>query len=201
MKNKLKNYIIFIIILFIVIAIYFYLNNKTQKSDNTLLENKVADNKDTDIKSQVPKGTFRNTETGEIFSYVDNNGYLVGCQPDCKSVYFDVDTNGNIIQIKETGENPIIGKIYSSILDKNKIDTANYLVEYNYNGKVYKSNYLAELCHYFKGGGKQCYPQAQEGTPVIVLLDSFSNYSIDYLIIFNKILKAELIEIINVDHI
>ncbi len=29
-------------------------------------------NNDSIVKSQVPKGTFKNAETGEIFSYVDN---------------------------------------------------------------------------------------------------------------------------------
>lgn len=192
--------IILIIIGVLVLACGIYYLNKNNKKITTEINNLSIENSST-VPSQVPKGTFRNTETGEIFDYVDNLGYLVDCSPNCKSIYFDVDSNGNIIQIRKTGENIIIGKINSFTLDKNKPETVNYVVEYKYEDKVNKSTYTTQLCDYFKGGGKQCRVPSSKDTPVIVNLNTNNNFVIDNLIIFNKILKADLLEIVNVDHI
>lgn len=186
---KIITLIIFLLLIFTLLIISF--NNKKIPIEN----NQTAS-------SQVPKGTFRNTETGEIFDYVDNFGYLVSCSPNCKSVYFDIDSNGNIIQIRETKENPFIGKINSFTLDKYNPEIVNYVVEYKYGDKVNKSTYITQLCDYFKGGGKQCRVPSNKDTPVIVNLNNNNNNSIiNNIIIFNKILKADLLGIVNVDHV
>ena len=152
------------------------------------------------IPPQVPMGTFKNSETGEIFNYTDNNGYLVNCrQINCKSVYFDVDPIGNIIQIREDKENPIIGKIIS-VSPISNTENVNYTIEYKIGDKTYTSVYIQELCNYFKGGGKQCFDPAHISQPVIVNLLANNNSIISNLIIFNKILKADVLGIVNVTH-
>jgi len=190
MKNKIKLIVLIIFLLLIGTLLIISFKDKVVYTEN----NPIAS-------SQVPKGTFRNTETGETFDYIDNWGYLGSCNPNCKSVYFDIDLNGNIIQIREVKENPILGKINSFTIDKDKPEIVNYVVEYNYGNKVNKLTYTTELCDYFKGGGKQCRVPAIKDTPVIVNLKNDNNSVIDNIIIFNKILKADLLEIVNVDHV
>lgn len=196
MKNKkiLKIITILFLIIILFLISFFLIKNFNEK--------KVFTDNNSIIKSQVPKGTFKNAETGEIFSYVDNQGYLVGCGLlNCKNVYFDVDSNGNIIQIRYTNDNPILGKILSFTINKDKPETVNYIVEYNYKDKVYKSIYTTELCNYYKGGGKQCYSPAIKDTPIMVILNPQNDSLVNNIIIFNKILKAYLLDIVNVDHI
>lgn len=176
---------------------YFTIETPTPIYNNNSIDKNISN------KSQVPKGTFKNTETGEIFDYVDNSGYLVDCSPNCKTIYFDVDSNENIIQIRKTGENIIIGKINSFTLTLNKYnqEMVNYVVEYKYRDKLNKSTYTTQLCDYFKGGGKQCRVPSIKDTPIIVNLKANNNSVVENIIIFNKILKADLLEIVNVDHI
>jgi len=199
MKKIIKPFILIILLLLVSVLLW-----KSFDGEKNITEGKkvIIENNPT-ASSQVPKGTFRNTETGEIFDYVDNLGYLVDCSPNCKSIYFDVDSNGNIIQIRKTGENIIIGKIDSFTLTLNKYnqEMVNYAVEYKYGDKVNKSTYTTQLCDYFQGGGKQCRVPSNKDTPVIVDLKINDNFVIDNLIIFNKILKADLLKIVNVDHI
>lgn len=190
MRNNIKLFILIIFLLLICTLLIISFNNKKVSTRNNPISS-----------SQVPKGTFKNTETGEIFDYIDNSGYLVDCSPNCKSVYFDVDSNGNIIQIRDNNENPIIGKINSFTLDKYNTEIVSYVVEYKYGDKVNKSIYTTQLCSYFKGGGKQCRVPSSKDTPVIVNLKADNNSIIDNIIIFNKILKADLLKIVNVDHI
>jgi hypothetical protein len=191
MKKNIKPVIVIIFLLLICTLLIISFSNKKIPIEN----NPTAS-------SQVPKGTFRNTETGEIFSYVDNWGYLVSCGlSNCKNVYFDIDSNGNIIQIRYANDNPIIGKILSFTIDKDNPETVNYNVEYNYKDKVHQSIYTTELCHYFKGGGKQCYAPAIKDTPIMIILNLQNDSIVDNIIIFNKILKAYLLDIVNVDHI
>lgn len=174
-------------LVFIIIKITF-VNKKTYEENNRPLY------------SEVPKGTFRNTETGETFTFIDGNGYLVSCQPDCRNAYFDIDSNGKIIQIRSTDDNPIIGKIFSSVINKDDSEIADYVVDYQIFDKKYQSTYKAELCLHFKGGGKQCYSPAQKDQQVIVTLDPTDETKIGYVTVFNKMLKAEVLNITNVDH-
>lgn len=194
MKKILKIITILFLIIILFLISFFLIKNFNEKKAFT--ENNSI------IKSQVPKGTFKNVETGEIFNYVDNFGYLAGCNPiNCKNVYFDVDLNGNIIQIRYANDNPIIGKINSFTIDKDKPEIVNYTVEYKYKDKIYQSIYTTELCVYFKGGGKQCYNPAIKDTPIMVILNPQNDSLVDNIIIFNKILKAYLLNIVNVDHV
>jgi hypothetical protein len=194
-KKKLIKIIASIFLMVVLLFSYFFLI----KNFN---EKKVFTENNSIIKLQVPKGTFKNAETGEIFSYVDNQGYLVGCGlSNCKNVYFDVDLNGNIIQIRYANDNPIIGKILSFTIDKDKPETVNYTVEYKYKDKIHQSIYTTELCIYFKGGGKQCYSPSIKDTPIMVILNPQNDSLVDNIIIFNKIFKAYLLNIVNVDHV
>jgi len=189
MKKVIKPFILIIVLLFCVLLTRSFSNKKIPIENNPTAS------------SQVPKGTFINNETGEVFSYVDNNGYLVSCSPNCKSVYFDIDSSGNIIQIREVKENPIIGKIDLFAINKDNTEIVNYVVEYEYENKINKSTYTTQLCNYFKGGGKKCRLPSNKNTPVIVNLNTDDDSMIDNIIIFNKILKADLLDIVNVDHI
>lgn len=194
MKKILKIIAILILIIILFLISFFLIKDFNEK--------KVFTENNAIIKSQVPKGTFKNAETGEIFSYVDNWGYLVDCGLlNCKDVYFDVDSSGNIIQIRYANDNPILGKILSFAIDKDKPETVNYVVEYKYRDKVYQSIYTTELCNYYKGGGKQCYSPSVKDTPIMVILNPQNDSVVDYIIIFNKILKAYLLDIVNVDHV
>lgn len=139
--------------------------------------------------SSVLIGTFKNIKTGAIFNYVDYSGYLFKCREvNCKIVYFDLSQSGRINQIQSIKNDPLIGEIYSASLDKDKV---NYVIKYESDGKNYLYNYSGINCAYYKGGDKECFSLADKGQPVIID---------DGIIIFNKLLKANVLGIESIDY-
>lgn len=86
---------------------------------------------------------------------------------------------------------PIIAPVTLSFFKK-LFHKVQFLVEHS----IIIFNYI----DYFKGGGKNCRGPVTKDTPIIINLKSDNNSVVDNIIIFNKILKADLLEIVNVDH-
>ncbi len=182
-------------LVFILIAFAFM---KTDLKINKAPENNTVSDSTTSTTSYVPKGTFRNTETGEVFEYVDARGWLVNCGLEkCKNVIFDVNDDNSIIQIRSSDENPIIGKIISVIT---KAEKADYYIEYKVGENTYKSHYVEDLCFYYKGGGKDCHSPSKEGKPVVVITKDGDSSTIQMVMFFNKMMKAQVVSVVNVEH-
>lgn len=194
MKNTTKT---FVIGLALILAAFVFLRNrpeinKTPKTENT------SQNTDTTSVSYVPKGTFRNIETGEVFDYIDAWGWLVNCGLEkCKNVIFDVNDDNSIIQIRNSDENPIIGKIISASVEGEKAD---YYIEYKAGVDIYRSHYKEDLCSYHKGGGKDCHSPSKEGKPVVVITKDGDDSAIHTVMFFNKMMKTQVMSVVNVEH-
>jgi hypothetical protein len=209
MKNTNSSIFIALGVVLIIILVsgsFKLVNNIRQIPSNNM--SKIEDNKtnqnaqlNENNSSTVPKGTFRNTETGEIFDYIDGRGYLVSCGlSNCKTAYFDMADDGNIIQIRNTEENPTIGRITNVTEGSVDSDYVNYDIEYIQHNSEISTNYYHTLCRNIKGGGKNCMTPARVGQTVILDFMENSQTTVENLTIFNHMLKTDVLNVVSVSH-
>lgn len=189
-KKVLVVFLVIIIVLLALIAV------KPKSNPNSSANPHVDENG-----LYIPftyKGTFKNIETDKVFEYSANdNAALANClETKCTHVYFFADWNGAIdspsLETNVNKASSVHGKIISSAI-KNNGDEAEYIIQYSYNGKEYKSVYIDELCTGTKGGGKTCKIPGKEGAAVNIIPNTDGS-TITYAT-FTNVIKAEVINL------